>query len=67
MGVYTELRGFVQAHRECGVLRGDADPPTPTGYRVWIACPCGASFERCVTPEDADSDLLRSALLAFEN
>jgi len=67
MGVYAELRGFVLAHRSCGQLRGNADPETPSGYRVWITCPCGARFERRVTPEDAEADLLRSALLAFEN
>ncbi len=67
LGVYAELRGFVLAHRSCGVLRGNADPETPSGYRVWVTCPCVATFDRWVTPEDADEDLLRSALLAFEN
>ena len=28
---------------------------------------CGHEFTRWATPEDADEDLLRSALLAFEN
>jgi len=67
MGVYAELRGFVQAHRGCGLLRGDAERPTPWGYRLWVTCPCGARLERWVTPRDAEADLLRSALLAFEN
>ena len=67
MGVYTELRGFVQAHRACGVLRGGADPETSAGYCLWVTCPCGACFERWVTPADAEADLLRSELLAFEN
>ncbi len=66
-GVYAELRGFVMAHRSCGVLRGNAEPAIEAGYRLWVACPCGARFERWVTPEDAEADLLRSALLAFEN
>jgi len=30
-------------------------------------CSLGRSLERRVTVEDAESDLLRSALLAFEN
>ncbi len=35
MGVYTELRGFVLAHRSCGVPRGDADPePGDTASRI---------------------------------
>jgi len=59
-GVYAE-------HRGCGELRGDADPLTPEGYRLWARCACGARLERLVTPEDAEADLLRSTLLAFEN
>ncbi len=41
MGVYAELRGFVVQHRPCGVLRGDAEALTETGYRLWIACHAG--------------------------
>jgi hypothetical protein len=67
MGVYSDPRGFALAHRSCGELRGDADPLTPAGYGLWVACSCGARFERWVTPADAEADLLRSALLAFEN
>jgi hypothetical protein len=66
-GVYSELRGFALAHRGCGELRGDADPLTPEGYRLWARCSCGARLERWVRPADADEDLLRSAPLAFEN
>jgi hypothetical protein len=66
-GVYAELRGFALAHRGCGELRGAADPLTPDSYRLWARCLCGATLERWVTPADAESDLLRSALLAFEN
>jgi len=66
-GVYTELHGFVLAHRDCGELRGDADPLRPEGYRLWAQCSCGARLERWVTPVDAEADLLHSALLAFEN
>jgi hypothetical protein len=67
MGVYSDLRGFALAHRSCGELRGDADPLTPDGYRPWVACSCGARFERWVTVDEAEADLLRSMLLAFEN
>jgi hypothetical protein len=66
-GVYSTLRGFALAHRSCGELRGDADPLTPDGYRLWVACSCGARFERWVTEDDAEADLLRSTLLAFES
>jgi hypothetical protein len=46
---------------------GDADPLTPDGHRLEARCSCGARLERWVTPADAEADLLRSALLAFEN
>jgi len=32
-----------------------------------VTCGCGVEFKRWVTPEEADEDRLRSALLAFEN
>jgi len=35
---------------------------------VWArCCCCGARLERWVTEDDAEADLLRSTLLAFEN
>jgi hypothetical protein len=68
MGMYAELRAFVLAHRGCpGPHHADAGPPTPQGYRLLVQCGCGVEFKRWVTPEDAEEDLLRSALLAFEN
>jgi len=67
MGVAAELRGFVLAHRSCGVLRGNRGQDTPAGYRLWVTCPCGARFERWLASGDAAADLLRSALLAFED
>jgi hypothetical protein len=66
MGVTAELRGFVLTHRDCGVLRGNRDRETTTGYRLWIECPCGARFERWLGSEDAEAEALRSALLAFD-
>ncbi|HKX02197.1 MAG TPA: hypothetical protein VJX71_06840 [Methylomirabilota bacterium] len=61
------LDAFVQEHRGCGELRGDADPITREGCRVWASCSCGATLDRWVSPRDAETDLLRSALLAWEN
>ena len=66
-GVYTELREFASAYRSCGDLVGDVGPLEPDGYSLRATCSCGASLERWVTPADAEEDLLRSALLAFEN
>ena len=66
-GAYSEIRGFALAHRSCGELSGNADELTPAGYRLWARCSCGARLDRWVTPADAEADLLRSALLAFES
>jgi hypothetical protein len=50
--------------RPHGELAADAGEPAPNGYRLTIACPCGVTFERWVTPDDADLDL---AMLARWN
>ena len=68
MGVYAEVRDFVLAHRPCaGPRYAHAEPPTVSGYRLIVVCGCGAELKRWVTLDAADEDLLRSALLAFEN
>jgi hypothetical protein len=68
MGVYAELRGFILAHRTCaGSRHANAGSPTVDGYRLLVVCGCGAELKRWVTLDDADEDLLRPALLAFEN
>jgi hypothetical protein len=68
MGVYAGVRDFVLAQRTyAGHRRANAGPPTVNGYRLPVVCGCGAEFKRRVTLHDADEDLLRSALLAFEN
>jgi hypothetical protein len=36
-------------------------PPTWNGYLLQVACPSGVTFERWVTPEDAELDLLHAA------
>lgn len=67
-GVYPEFRAFMDAHRKCaGPRRAEASLPTPFGYSVRVKCGCGQVFTRSVPPNDADEDLLRSALLTFEN
>ena len=50
-----------------GVAPSRCELLTPSGYSVRLKCGCGQEFTRWVTPDDADEDLLRSALLAFEN
>jgi len=68
MSVYRELRGFVLAH--LNGVRGHDEPRRvyrPSNYSVLVRCGCGQQFTRWVTPEDADEDRVRSALLAFES
>jgi hypothetical protein len=53
-----------QAH-ECSV-RNSARPATPlqrsASAELTVACACGTVFERWVTPEEADRDLVVMAL-----
>jgi hypothetical protein len=64
MTLLSDLEEFVREHRPHGELQGDATPPTAKGYTVTVACPCGVTFERWITPMDAEIDL---ALLARFN
>ena len=64
-GIFEVLEHFVTAHRQCGHLEGDAGAVTALGYYLRVSCSCGAFFERWVTPEAAEYDLLRSRLPAF--
>ena len=59
----AELETFVADHRLHGTLTGDATEPAWNGYLLTVACSCGVVFERWVTPEQADADLLRLAAL----
>jgi hypothetical protein len=63
MSLDTELKDFVHDHRAHGPLTADATEPAWNGYLLTVACSCGVVFERCVTPEDADADLLGIARL----
>ncbi|MGH9461625.1 MAG: hypothetical protein ACRD1X_10445 [Vicinamibacteria bacterium] len=67
IGIARELERFVRHHCVCGHLRGDAEALTPRGYRLWIACSCGARFDRWVTLEASAADLLWSTLIADKN
>ena len=61
------LRVVAGVRRARGPRHATAGPPTVNGYRLSVVCGCGAEFNRWVTLNDADEDLLKSALLAFEN
>ena len=59
----TDLMEFFADHRPHGPLTADATDPAWNGYLLAVACPCGVVFERRVTPENADADLLEIARL----
>jgi hypothetical protein len=63
MAFVADLWEFVGAHRLHGTLTGDATEPAWNGYLLTVACPCGVVFERWITPDAADADLLRIASL----
>ena len=63
MTLVAEPEEFVRDHRPHGTLTGDATKPAWNGYLLTVACPCGVVFERWVTPEEAERDLLGFALL----
>jgi len=59
----TDLEEFIADRRPHGPLTADATEPAWNGDLLTVACPCGVTFERWVTPEDAELDLLRAAAL----
>jgi hypothetical protein len=59
----ADLPDFLRCHRPHGPLTADATTPAWNGYLLTVACPCGVVFERWVTPEGADADLLGIARL----
>jgi hypothetical protein len=57
----ADLEDFALAHRPHGRLIADAGALTPNGYRLTVAFPCGVTFERWITPEEAARDLVMLA------
>jgi hypothetical protein len=55
--VTADLEEFVEMHRSHGSLKGDSGDLTPNGYLLTVACACGVTFHRWVTPHDAAEDL----------
>jgi len=58
MTLLADLEQFVRDHRPHGGMTGDATEPASNGYRLTVACACGVVFERWVTPQNADEDLV---------
>ncbi len=67
MGIFADIQKFIEEHHDCGDLARHALPPTLDGYRVMLACSCGETFDRWVTPEAARHDLIYSNLLVVPN
>ena len=67
MNLADELDHFLLQRRVHGRLTPTVGAQTPNGYRLAIACPCGVTFERWVTPQDALEDLLLARLRAERN
>jgi hypothetical protein len=59
----TAYRAFHAIHAPHGPLAFGAEEPTATGYRVWAACPCGASWEWWVSLAEVVGDLDTGDLL----
>jgi hypothetical protein len=59
----ADLQEFVADHRPHGPLTADATEPAWNGYLVTVACLCGVTFKRWVTPLDVELDLVRTASL----
>jgi len=62
VNLLADLQDFVHDHRAHGPLTADATEPVWNGYVLTVACACGVVFERWVTPEEADRDLVVMAL-----
>jgi hypothetical protein len=56
--VTVDLEEFVEMRRSHGSLKGDTGDLTPNGYRLTVACACGVTFHRWVTPREAAEDLV---------
>jgi hypothetical protein len=63
MPLLVDLEESVHEHRTHGPQTADATPPAWNGYLLTVACPCGVVFERWVTPEDAELELLQALSL----
>jgi len=61
--LFADLEEYVHDHRPHGSLASDATEPVWNDDLLMLACSYGVEFERWVTPEEADADLLRLAAL----
>ena len=59
VNLFADLEEFVHDHRPYGPLTADATEPAWNGYLLPVACSCDVVFERWITPDDAELDLLQ--------
>lgn len=59
LSLLADLDDFIGKHHPHGALTAAATEPAWNGYLLTVACSCGVLFERWVTPNQADADLLR--------
>ena len=59
--ITDDLEDFLHTHRPHGRLESDTGGLTPNGYRLAVACSCGVTFHRWVTPREAAEDLVMRA------
>jgi hypothetical protein len=55
--VLADLDDFITRRRIHGPLSPAVGLPMPNGYMLEVACSCGVTFMRWVTPEDAALEL----------
>jgi hypothetical protein len=59
----ADLEDLTRGHRSHGCLNANTGALTPNGYRLTVGCPCGVTFERWITPEEAARDFVMLARL----
>ena len=65
--MFPEPEHFVTVHRACAELTCDVGESSEESFYVRNACSCSAVFERWVTSDMAEHDLLRSGLPVSSN
>ena len=56
MTLLTDLEDFVTEHRPHGTLKATTGELTANRYRLEVACSCGVTFERWISPGEAAGD-----------
>lgn len=61
MKITGDLEDFTVGHRSHGPFITQTGVLTPNGHRLTVACPCGVTFQRWITPEEALQDIAAPA------